>query len=264
MKNKVLLYAIAAVAAVLVLTGGVYGYLYSSSPEHLRQPALEHYHFRTQIIVDGEPVDFSTDRFQQEYDSDSCSVELTERPIHFHDNVDQMTHIHWDGMTGGELLKYYGWNLTGGADGSLGRRFDQGFMRMHSVPIYGDLLPDVPDGAKFYVYVGDENGYERKDWNEFLDSNLEDFFGKKSNLKQNQGASSFNIFEWLTPKAAAHGGVLDSHTEDGEEKTEAELTRINNLIGNVVIFVQKQKPTEEQIQERFDNLVPLQDSTCGG
>ena len=50
----------------------------------------------------------------------------------------------------------------------------------------------------------------------------------------------------------------------GEETEEEKLTRINNMIGNVVIFVQKDKPTDQQIKERFNDLEPLSDSTCGG
>jgi hypothetical protein len=46
-------------------------------------------------------------------------------------------------------------------------------------------------------------------------------------------------------------------------KSEEELTRINNVIGNVVIFTQEEEPTKEQVKARFDNLVPLHDSTCG-
>ena len=56
---------------------------------------------------------------------------------------------------------------------------------------------------------------------------------------------------------------MDGHSEDSD-KSEDELKRINNLIGNVVIFAQDTEPTSEQITERFSNLVPLHDSTCGG
>lgn len=66
------------------------------------------------------------------------------------------------------------------------------------------------------------------------------------------------------PKAYAHGGTIDGDDDEGSTKTEEELTRINNLVGNVVIFVQQNQPTKEQIQERFNNLVPLHESTCGG
>lgn len=249
--------------AVLLLSGSYFGYLYASTPAHLRNPEFEHYHLRTQIVVDGEPVDFSHHDFQEDYDKTSCSAELTGQPIDFHDEMDQMAHVHWSGITGGEFLKFYGWNLIGGEDDSLGRRYDQGMMSMHHVRTAGGLLPDIPEGANFYVYIGDENSYEQKDWNDFLDMDLEDFLGKKSYLNT-EGETSFNPLDWFAQKAYAHGMEDDGHDESELENDEARLERINNLIGNVVIFVQGTEPTAQQVQERFANLVPLSDSVCGG
>lgn len=262
-KKRLTLALVAVVVAGLVLTGSFYGYLYVSTPAHIRNPAFEHYHFRAQVVVDGKDVDFSADEFQQHYDSASCSIDAGEQPIDFHDHAEQMAHVHWDGITGGEFLKYFGWNFIGGSDDTLGRRYDDGIMRMHNVGIYGDLLPDLPDNANFYVYAGDENDYEQKDWNNFLNQNLEEFFGKKSNLKQRE-QTGFNPGDWLFPKAYARGDVENEHEDSESKKSQKELTRINNLIGNVVIFVQENEPPDDQIKAQFDNLAPLNDSTCGG
>lgn len=248
-------------ATIAFIVAGSYGFLYASSPSHIRHPEIEHYHFRTQIIVDGQPVDFSSDEFQQDYKKGVCSSGISETPVDFHDNMDQMTHVHWDGMTGGEFLKYFGWNFIGGSDNKLGRRYDGGFMHMQTVEYYGDLLPEIPEDTNFWVYVGDQNNFEQKSWDDFLNQDLEEFFGKKSNLSQDEQASL--IERLFFPKAYAHGGVMDDHDEDSD-KTEEELQQINNLIGNVVIFVQKDEPTNDQVQERFSNLVPLSESTCGG
>ena len=250
--------------ALLIFSGGYYGYLYASTPSHLRNPEFEHYHLRTQIVVDGEPIDFSHREFQEEYDKNSCSAELTGQPIDFHDDMDQMAHVHWRGITGGEFLKFYGWNLIGGEDDSLGRRYDQGMMRMHRIDTAGDLLPEVPENANYYVFIGDENGYEQKNWDEFLEMDLEDFLDKKSYLNTD-AETSFNPLDWITQKAYAHGDEDDGHIEVSElENEEEKLERINNLIGNIVIFAQETEPSEEQIQDRFANLVPLSDSVCGG
>lgn len=250
--------------ALLIFSGGYYGYLYASTPSHLRNPEFEHYHLRTQIVVDGEPIDFSHREFQEEYDKNSCSAELTGQPIDFHDDMDQMAHVHWRGITGGEFLKFYGWNLIGGEDDSLGRRYDQGMMRMHRIDTAGDLLPEVPENANYYVFIGDENGYEQKNWDEFLEMDLEDFLDKKSYLNTDD-ETSFNPLDWITQKAYAHGDEDDGHIEVSElENEEEKLERINNLIGNIVIFAQETEPSEEQIQDRFANLVPLSDSVCGG
>lgn len=255
------------IAAIGLLFFAYYGYSYASTPAHMRSPALEHYHFRTQLVVGGELVDFSSHEFQEEYDATSCSAELTGQPIDFHDEDGQMAHIHWSGVTGGEMLKYYGLNLIGGDDQSLGTRFDQGMMSMHKIPTKGKLLPDIPDNFNYYIYIGDEHEYEQKDWNEFLDSDLEDFFGVKSALNDSSHDSSFNILDLFTGKAYAHGGAddIEDALSEGQEETEEErLTRINNLVGNVVIFAQETEPSDEDIKTRFNSLTPLSDSVCGG
>ena len=129
--GKALRVALAAIAILVALAALAYGYLYVSTPAAIRKPGVEHFHFRTQIIVDGKAVDFSQDKFQQEKPG-ACVAAITAAPFHFHDNEDQMAHIHWDGMTGGQFLKYYGWNFIGGSDSSLGWRFDS-FPAVHNV-----------------------------------------------------------------------------------------------------------------------------------
>lgn len=267
MKNipKKFIFGLSIVIGILLIVGGGYGYLYASSPSHIRNPQFEHYHMRTQILVDNQPVDFAKSEFQENYDASSCSVELPEVPVDFHDGMDQMTHVHWKNLTGGEFLKYYGWNLIGGKDDTLGRRYDQGVMKMSAVKRHGTLLPAIPEGSNYYIYTGDADIYEKKDWNEFLSTNMEDFFGKQSSISANTQSSGFNIRNIFFKKAYAHGEVKQDH-DDSEEstKSEEELTGINNLIGNMVIFVQKNEPTDQQIKDRFNDLVPLHESTCGG
>lgn len=258
--KKAIITFVSILVAAALLAGGVYGYLYASIPEHIRKPTYQHYHFRTQILVDGKAVDFSKDEFQKVVaNSATCSAAVGSAPIDFHDKMDQLTHIHWNGMTGGEFLKYFGWNFSGGSDGLLGRRYDNGLMP-DSVKIYGRGLPSISEKTNFYVYVGDKNDYQQKNWNDFLKQDLETFFGKKSNIGHSEEVSFSNVISWLFPKAFAHGGEIDEHPSS---KSEEELTRINNLVGNVVIFAQDKEPTKEQIKARFNSLVLLHDSTCG-
>ncbi len=260
LNKKIAIYAVSIVAALVALVGVTYSYLYASTPEHIRKPTYQHYHFRAQILVDGKAVDFSKDEFQKEtVASTSCSAAVGGVPIDFHDRVDQLTHVHWNGMTGGEFLKYFGWNFVGGSDELLGRRYDAGVMPQ-SVKIYGKLLPALPDKSNYFVYVGDKNSYQQKSWDDFLKSDLETFFGKKSNIGHSEEITLNTVLDWLFPKTYAHGEVMDEHPSN---KSEEELTRINNVIGNVVIFVQESEPKKDQIKARFDNLVPLHESSCG-
>jgi hypothetical protein len=243
-----------AAAVILILAGLVIGTKYAASPASIRQPELDHYHFRMQIVIDGEPLNFGDSKFQTPYEKGQCSAELSNEPLHFHDNKDQFVHIHWNGMTGGLVLKNYGWDFVSGFSSTLGYRFDN-LPKIKKVPVHGHVLPEAPETAKFWVYTGDDNGYQKRSFNDFKDQDLEKFFGKPSNLNDQSG-----WLDWLFPKASAHGSEVHAEHETDEER----LTRINNLVGNVVIFEQDDEPSEEKIKERFANLLPLSDSTCGG
>jgi hypothetical protein len=229
------------------------GSVFATSPEPIRQPKFEHYHFRMQLIVDGKAENFGKNIYQTEENAASCDVELTDTPIHFHDNKDQFVHIHWDDMTGGLVLKNYGWNFIGGSDTVLGYRFDN-LTRIKSTPIHSDSLPNIPRGAKYYVYTGDGISFVERSFNEFKSQDLETFFDKKSNLD----AGEQGFINRLFPRAYAHAGEDDT---TNDQKTPEE---INNVIGNVVLFIQKERPSYEQVRERLQQLEPLSDSACAG
>lgn len=241
------------------------GYLVASSPSSIRSPKLEHFHFRMQILVNGKAEDFSANKYQIGYSKDQCSVALPGQPIHFHDEKDQMTHIHWQGMTGGTVMKYYGWNYIGGMSNALGYRTDK-LSDIQKVSIHGNILPPAPSSSQLYVYTGDEHGYQERSFEDWKNQRLEVFFGVKSNMPthdMNKGDRS-SLMSKMFPKAYAHGSASDADGNDGTETEEEKLTRINNLIGSVVIFAQENKPTDQQVKDRFNRLEPLTDSTCGG
>lgn len=253
-----------AIGTATIVAGGIVGYLYASTPISIREPLPEHYHFRMQVLVNGQAENFGSAPYQEGYAKDNCSAALTDSPIHFHDNQDQFTHIHWEGMTGGQVLKYYGWNFIGGTRGSLGYRFDDNH-RLQKVAIHGNNLPAIPSDAQFYVYTSKpDGGYDEKRFDDFTKQDLEVFFNKTSNYpahKLNQEKRKSSLLDYLSPKAMAHNGEDHGSMADADV---AELTRINNLLGDVVIFVQKDKPSDAQIKDRFSKLTPLTESSCGG
>lgn len=253
--NKYLKSGLLVLVAFMFLMASVGGYLFAASPAAIRKPQLEHYHFRMQIVMNGTPENFADDDYQQEYAKDQCSTDLPEQPIHFHDKNDQFVHIHWNGMTGGLVMKHYGWNYVGGLKDSLGYTSHDG--KISEVKTHGKQLPVVPADAKFYVYVGDESTYTEKSFDEWKSQDLESFFNKRSTFPGNK--TSF--WDKLFPKASAHGAIKDGHESDADTER---LEKLNNLVGNVVIFVQKDKPTNQQIKDRFNDLEPLSESTCAG
>jgi hypothetical protein len=256
-----------AVLAVIVLPLSYGGYIYAASPAVIRKPKLEHYHFRMQILVNGKAENFAETKYQQDYAKDQCNASLPEQPIHFHDNKDQFTHIHWEGMTGGMVLKYYGWNKIGGINKALGYKLDN-LKDIQKVNTHGNFLPAVPKDTQFYIYTGDEKAYYERDIDKFIAQDLEKFFGKTSNSPAHElNKQKTSLLDQVFRKASAHAPEFHTkpNTPHPEEETEEQkLTRINNLIGNVVIFVQKDKPTDQQTRDRFNDLEPLSDSTCGG
>lgn len=262
--------AILIAAMVLVAFFGIFaaarGYQYAVSPAVIRQPSVDHYHFRTQLLYNGQAVNFADQQYQETYAAGQCSALLPETPIHFHDNTDQMTHIHWNGMTGGMMLKYYGLNLIGGPEGMLGYRFDSGgYLNPEAVPILTDTLPDVPEGHDIYVFMKTADGFKEKPASEFLEQDLEVFFEQQSNL----GALGSSWLDMLLPKASAHAGEDHSPVEQQPTGTsptadEADLQELNNLIGDVAIYIQPERPTDEQVRQAFNNLIELPQTTCGG
>lgn len=247
--------ALAAVAVLVAVVFAYGGYLYAVSPAAIRNPKIEHAHFRLQLIANEEEVNFGEKKYQQTYEKGICSAELSEAPIHFHDNKDDLVHLHWKEVTGGLVLKNYGWDYIGGPNDSLGYRLDE-LPKVKNVPIYGDVLPNLSDRAKLWVYTGSTDEYKERAAEEFVNQDLETFFGKKSLINAEEELS---FWDKLFPKAYAHAG--EAHNE---ESSDEELQRINNLLGDVVVFAQDSKPTDQQIKNSFKNLEPLSESTCGG
>lgn len=263
--GKKLKYILLGIFVVLLIPIAYACYAYASSPDVIREPKLEHYHFRMQILVNGKAENFAEDKYQQDYAKDQCNANLPEQPIHFHDKKDQFTHIHWEGMTGGMVMKYYGWNYIGGINKALGYKLDD-VSDIQKVNTHGNLLPAVPADAKFYIYTGSEKGYTQKSFDEWKNMDLEQFFDKTSNAPAHKLNRQTSFLDALFPKASAHDSlehstVTSTNTDETEEQRR---TRINNLIGNVVLFVQKDQPSDQDIKARFNDLEPLSDSTCGG
>ena len=180
LRNNIARIGIVLLGLVLLQIGGIIFQVFAT-PGVIRSPQLEHYHFRMQIIVDNKAEDFSQEQYQEDYAKDQCTADLPDHPMHFHDQKDQIVHIHWEGMTGGLVMKYYGWNYIGGPNNSLGYQ-KTGRFSIQQVPIHGKVLPNVPKRDHIYVYTGDENGYKERSFDDWKKQDLEEFFGVTSNF----------------------------------------------------------------------------------
>ena len=232
------------------------------SKDNINNPKIDHLHFRMQYVYHGEKVNLADAKYQQPYEKNQCGAAITESPIHLHDDVDQIVHIHWRNITGGQVLKYYGVNKIGGLDNIMGFRFDKLKNKppeFSTVTAFKNPLPKPENDDKLFVYSGDKGDFKKREVSDWLSQTVETFFGQKSQLS---GATGPNLLGGIEVKAETSDTNVSSDSKSAP--TEEELKAINNFIGNVVIFVQKEEPADDQVNERFNNLQPLPLSSCGG
>ncbi|MGL4758587.1 MAG: hypothetical protein ACRCXZ_04575 [Patescibacteria group bacterium] len=237
-----------------------------SNPDNIAYPEFEHLHFRMSYNHQGTELNFGAKEYQEEYNKDQCGGGLTKTPLHFHDNENHIVHIHWRNITGGQVLKYYGLNKVDWFDNYIGirARDDNKKISLSLVPIHAQLIPELKENDKLWVYTGNAEKYENRDFKDFISKDLETFFNKKSEVRKGLEEQSFlpmfNAIAHDVPKAEGESESNKNITN----QTEEELKTLNNWIGDLVIFAQSDQPNKELIQQRFNNLSKLKSSSCGG
>jgi hypothetical protein len=263
-------YILVALLIIVISTLFGVGTVYLTTPTSLAFPKKDHYHFRAQVIINNQVVDFSESKFQAPLVQGLCDGTLSKEPFHFHDGEKQTVHVHWQGVTGGQWLKYYGLNLIDTSNASLGIRLDKLFswpVSYETIPVFNTNLSS--NIKTLWVYKGDESGFNKVNTTDFLTKDLNEVFGKYSEGRKLQSKNSVQT-------AFAHNGIDDGDGDPNairenvvnpkinKELTKGQLEKLNDLVGNIVIFVQNEEPKQEQIKEKFNNLEPLKDSVCGG
>ena len=222
-----------------------------ASPLAVTFPRRTEYAVRMQVVIEGVPVDFSQQAYQTKLDETVCG-ELSTRPVAFHGGQEQWLHVYWRDLSGSTILRNYGYKNYAPFENYLGVRADQ-FPQFTPVSIHGNILPETSPAAQLYVYTGDQFGYTRRDESLFLEQPLEDFLddvipGTPMNALQIQGN--------------AQEEALGPSQQRDLQADEAERARPLDVLGNVVIFIQTQEPTEAAIIERFLTLTSREPTTC--
>jgi hypothetical protein len=263
---KKILFPLGVLLALIIIS---FSFVFFTTPTSIAFPKKDHYHFRSQVIIDGALQNFSDPQFQAPLVDGLCDGTLSPQPFHFHDKKNQIAHVHWQGVTGGQWLKFYGYNQIGGNNNDLGLRLDKLFawpMNFETVPVYNQEFAKAKT-TTLWVFKGDETGFSKASTSDFLSKDLNEFFGKYSEGRKLQSSNTLTAF--------AHNGVDDGDGNPNDVRTvnssstsstltKGQLEKLNDFVGNVVIFIQKDEPTQEQVKERFNNLEPLSDSVCGG
>jgi len=232
-KNQISKLIVSIFLVILIICLAVFSYAKINwfNYDVINNPKPTHYHFRIQMIIDSIPADFTEPHFQTQK-GDVCTSELTDSPIHVHDE-NQVIHIHWDHMTGGLFLKDYGLNYIGGLDHYLGfTTITKPKLKIGLVTIHGQDLPKPNNSSNFYVYIGNADKYTQKNWSEFLQQDLKVFFS------DNLASSSFDSVE------------------------QVKIQQNISLIGNVIIYAQRTEPSASEIKNQFQKFIPIKAGEC--
>jgi hypothetical protein len=227
------------------------------SRPHFNSPVGTYYRIRLQVIIDSIPVNFSEGSFKsQGSNTDPCGEKLTKEPVYIETDKSQILRVHWEGITGGEILKYFGLNYIGGFDDTLGYRFDKA-PSISPIKIHGSNISKPNINNKMYIYKGNQQDFFQVEQQDFLFQDLE-FILKKSKIRQKHDSLNKNSIFGNIPVFGENSDQLNLNPQF----TEGQLNELNNLIGNLVVFIQPGKPTTDQVAERFSKLEPLSSTVC--
>lgn len=74
-------------------------------------PAHPHYHANWQVVVDGEPLDLSADRYMEDVIACAAGAEvLPVQRVHMHNGEDDVVHVHHEGVAWGHFLQNLGFS----------------------------------------------------------------------------------------------------------------------------------------------------------
>jgi hypothetical protein len=227
------------------------------SRPHLNFPLKTLYRLRIDLIVDGKAVSFQDDEYQSK--ELTCANASSVLPMSFQEKKGHILTVHWQGITGGEVLKYYGLNKIGGLDNVLGYRLDT-LPNIQAVNTKQTTIPKPSSNSNIYVYTGRANDIKAANSIDFLTQDLEVFLKKSKHRLDKQGlVQKYNQSIAVTAQTSV---PKTTTTTLSPIITDAQLNEINDSIGNIVVFFQEKEPDYETVKSRFDALTPLSASGC--
>jgi hypothetical protein len=221
---------------------------YISRP-YFNNPQLTNYHLRLQLIFNGQLLPLTSQNIQEINEFKVCDLRLINKPIYQNIFNSQLFQVNWEGITGGEILKYYGLNLVGGSDDILGFRF-KSLAKPQAIETLKGINVKTTKQQKTFVYQNRQDGYTKIDPLDFLFKDIE-LVVKKSNIRLNREQSQPNNIFGIKTFAQVEKPVIQ------QQEFESKLSLDYDLIGNVVVFVGDSEPAEEVIIDRFNNFIPL-------
>jgi hypothetical protein len=156
-------YLLTGLVGVLIGVIGLAVYRFAFAP--VEEPT--HYHANFALVVDGERVDLSGDKYMEEVGA--CTVSETVLPTeraHLHGNNPDVAHVHHEGVTWGHLLANLGFGV---GEGYLlldrGRMYSAGEGRtlkfiLNGQPQFSVRNELIRSGARLLISYGPESEAE--------------------------------------------------------------------------------------------------------
>jgi hypothetical protein len=233
----------------IVSTMGLFAFTTFVSRPYFNNPQFTNYHLRLQLVYDGQLIPFTNQNIQEINEFKVCDLSLLTKPIYQNSFNSELFQVNWEGITGGEILKYYGLNLVGGSDNTLGYRFS-GLSKPQAIETLKGISVKPTKQQKTFVYQNRQDGYTKIDPLDFLFKDIE-VVVKKSNIRLQREQSQPNNFFGIKTLAQSEKPVVQ------QQEFESNLSLDYDLIGNVVVFVEDSEPSEDRIIDRFNNFIPL-------
>lgn len=182
MKNpkRNIFYLFWTICVIIII--GILGFNFAS-PRPITFPKKAEYQARLQIVVEGDAIDFSQQPFQNNA-LELCSNDIIDRPFGVYEGNSQIIHMHWENLTGANLLRNYGFKNTGPFENYLGVNLNN-FPDYEPISIQGNLITTPEETFEYYVYTGNQFTYTRRDETEFLNRSIKDLLTRELGEKYN-------------------------------------------------------------------------------
>lgn len=132
-----------------IFTGFVLGVLALGAARFLFTPWPDpvHFHANWAVFIDGRRLDLSDDRYMEDVAACAAGEHMTPaQRVHMHEGVDEVVHVHHDGVTWGHFLANLGWAVGDGwIEPDDGRRLADGDDGRLVFVVNGFVVPDIRD-----------------------------------------------------------------------------------------------------------------------
>ncbi len=215
-------------------------------------PQYEYAHIRLRVFVEGTEIDVGNNPNGTRLFQGACSAVLQKEPLATILKDPHSIRLMWKGVKLQDVFTYLGLRDTD----FFGYVFSPSF-GVKKIPLEAKSIIVAPEATPRFLFIRTGEGYIEREISDWFGKSIEDVFGRSSQIR----------LSWYTPNIAS------AHEEEGEINTSStdplvilqeqeEARRLNNVLGEGVLFIQHSRPENDQIQRAFDTFPLLSGSLC--